>query len=123
MLLSKYFRWGDIIVLIMVSLPLFIFNPASHSIEERRVHIKVRNSDYYYNLSQDTDIVFHLDYDTMVVGIRRGEVYIVETHCPLKLCKKTGRISLPGQNIVCLPNKVFIEITGAYGAKLDGITR
>jgi hypothetical protein len=43
--------------------------------------------------------------------IKSGEAYIMEANCPDKLCMNQGKINLEGQSLVCLPNKVVVEIT------------
>ncbi len=47
--------------------------------------------------------------------ISGGRVRMIDSACPDKLCVKTGWISRPGESIVCLPNRVVIEITGGEG--------
>lgn len=49
----------------------------------------------------------------IAVEFGNGSIRIVKTDCPQKICKHTGRIRKPGQTIVCVPNKVLIEITGS----------
>ena len=44
--------------------------------------------------------------------IRNGEVWMEEASCPDHLCMKMGHLSKSGQSIICLPNKVVIEIRG-----------
>lgn len=44
-----------------------------------------------------------------------GRVRMVDSACPDKLCVKTGWISSPGESIVCLPNRVVIEIVSSDG--------
>lgn len=44
------------------------------------------------------------------VEISEGRVRMVDSACPDKLCVRTGWISRPGESIVCLPNRVVIEI-------------
>lgn len=44
-----------------------------------------------------------------VDGVR---VRMVDSACPDKLCVRTGWISRPGESIVCLPNRVVIEVVG-----------
>lgn len=44
------------------------------------------------------------------VVVHDNEVYIKEADCPDKLCVKSGKISLKGQEIICLPNKVTVRI-------------
>ena len=47
--------------------------------------------------------------------VRDGRVRMVDSACPDKLCVKTGWISSPGESIVCLPNRVVIEIVSGDG--------
>ncbi|MBC7229352.1 MAG: NusG domain II-containing protein [Actinobacteria bacterium] len=45
-----------------------------------------------------------------------GRVRMLDSACPDKLCVHAGWISRPGESIVCLPNRVVIEIkTGEEG--------
>lgn len=44
-----------------------------------------------------------------------GRVRMVDSDCPDKLCVKTGWISSPGESIVCLPNRVVIEVVSGDG--------
>lgn len=46
----------------------------------------------------------------------RGEVVdMIEAECPDQLCVLHNPISKPGETIVCLPNKVVLEIKGGTG--------
>ena len=42
--------------------------------------------------------------------IRDGEAWIEEASCPDGLCIHMGKISKSGQSVVCLPNRVVVEI-------------
>ncbi len=45
-----------------------------------------------------------------------------ESSCPDKTCIKQGRIDRPGEIIVCLPNKVTVEITGEIESGPDAVS-
>ena len=47
------------------------------------------------------------------VVINDGKVSMTEADCPDELCVKTGKISRVGETIVCLPNRVVVEIKGS----------
>lgn len=49
-------------------------------------------------------------YGENVLIIRNGGVFMEEADCPDQICAKTGFIDKPGQSIVCLPNKLVVEI-------------
>ncbi len=44
--------------------------------------------------------------------IQDGWAYIRDSSCPDHLCEKMGRINSSGQSLICLPNRVIVEITG-----------
>lgn len=43
--------------------------------------------------------------------------------CPEKICIRTGWIKNQGESIVCVPNKLVIQIIGALGEGVDAISR
>ena len=48
--------------------------------------------------------------DGNVLTVSDGAAYMSYADCPDKTCKNMGKISLVGEKIICLPNKVIIEI-------------
>ncbi len=71
-------------------------------------------------ISKDGEILYRIDLSSVeenytidlggnVILIENGHVCMKSAECPDKLCVKQGRISDIG-SIVCLPNKVIIEI-------------
>lgn len=48
---------------------------------------------------------------TNTVKIENGYVYMESADCPDKLCVKTGKIKDNSHDIICLPNKVRVEVT------------
>lgn len=44
--------------------------------------------------------------------IENGAVYMQHADCPDQLCVKQAPISREGETIVCLPNKVILEVLG-----------
>jgi hypothetical protein len=51
-----------------------------------------------------------VDGGTNLLVIQNGEAWVEEASCPDGLCKSMGRISQNGQSVICLPNKVVVEI-------------
>ena len=52
---------------------------------------------------------------TNLLVIENGSAYVTNSTCPDHLCEKTGRINKVGQSVICLPNRVIVEITGGDG--------
>ena len=48
----------------------------------------------------------------MVVEIRGGRIRVAESDCPKGVCKHAGWIHTPGRSIICVPNRVLIELVG-----------
>jgi hypothetical protein len=57
-----------------------------------------------------------------IVDISNGKIRIHDADCPDKICIKDGAISEPGDILVCLPNKVVIEIKGEKNNENDVIS-
>lgn len=55
--------------------------------------------------------------------IRDGEAWVEEASCPDGLCIGMGHIRKVGQSIICLPNKVVIEIVGDASDSIDEIVK
>jgi len=49
---------------------------------------------------------------TNMVRIEPDGVYMENANCPDKLCVHQGKINRAGESIICLPNKIIVEITG-----------
>ncbi len=51
-----------------------------------------------------------------VIRVEEGRIRVVSASCPDKVCVNSGYISDGVMPIVCLPNKLVIEIEGAENA-------
>ncbi|BBB89759.1 MAG TPA: NusG domain II-containing protein [Methylomusa anaerophila] len=61
------------------------------------------------------------NYDIIEVDGRK--IHVREADCPDQICVKTGWISVPPQQIVCLPYRVVIKIVSAKATEIDDIVR
>ncbi len=61
---------------------------------------------------------------TNILVIEDGKADVTEADCPDKLCVNQKAISVTGETIVCLPNKVVVEVIGDTGeADFDTIAK
>ncbi len=51
----------------------------------------------------------------MDIEVNGGRVRVLDSDCPKRLCVAFGWISSPGESIVCVANKVIIEVSGKSG--------
>ena len=56
-----------------------------------------------------------------MIEVRSGKAGVLETSCPEKICKKMGFINRKGSEIICIPNRIMIKISGE--AEVDDISR
>ncbi|MFQ5866912.1 MAG: NusG domain II-containing protein [bacterium] len=70
------------------------------------------------NLSEEKII----NYADMEIEVKEGRIRVLKSDCPQKICVQTGWISKPGQTIICVPNKVLIEIVGISNAEYNAIS-
>lgn len=100
---------GDIIlctVIVAVAVALavtFFFAKA----EGKTLLVKVDNK-IAYEYPLDTDREIDLEHNTAV--IKDGSVFMLGADCKNQICVKSGEISKRGECIVCLPNRVILEI-------------
>lgn len=103
-------------VLLIVSLSVFLF--ISLSKEEGTTAVVSVNGAVVAEYPLSVNGTYELNGGTNVLVIENGKAYVSHATCPDGLCKNQGRISMTGERIVCLPNKVMIEIIGE-GEGLD----
>ncbi|MDR2903705.1 MAG: NusG domain II-containing protein, partial [Clostridiales bacterium] len=68
--------------------------------------------------------VFSLDGALLnTVEIRDGAARMAKADCPDGLCLKQGQIRHTNETVVCLPNRVTVEIIGGERGAFDGIAQ
>lgn len=71
-----------------------------------------------YSLKKEHEIEIN---DTNRLIIEDGQVDMVEADCPDQICVEHISISKNKETIVCLPNKVVVEIVGGEDAEIDAV--
>lgn len=64
--------------------------------------------------------LFFAGKDYNVILCQNGEVQMTESSCPDLICVHHRAIGMAGENIICLPHKIVIEIIGGERG-LDGV--
>ncbi len=87
----------------------------------------------YANVYYDGDLIIEIDLsvnDSYIVDGYNGEVLIVvenskikveEEMSPLHICSKQGFVDTVNEPIICLPNKIVIELSG--NNEIDAIVK
>ena len=106
-----------IFFIVLVSLLSFIYiNRYAFSTKEKYVSVQV-NGQEVKKVLYDEKLIGHTipiqteyGYNLLEIGDQR--VRVIEADCPDKIDVKQGYIQRVGETIVCLPNKLVIEIKG-----------
>lgn len=77
-----------------------------------------------YRLAEDQSIPIQIDGTvTNTLEISNGRAKMEEADCPDQLCVHQNAIDRQGETIVCLPNRIVVEIEGAQASELDSVSR
>ena len=76
-------------------------------------------------LSQEIDLekdrIITFSNQEMRIEVKEGRIRVVKSDCPQEICVNIGWIRYSGQTIVCVPNKVLIEIESGGSPFLDAV--
>lgn len=117
---------GDIIIIISVIISaLLIFFITSDMLiyESDVIFVEINlNGDIIHKLSieDDVEILVEDNYQNLVV-IEGNSVKVINSTCPDGVCENFGNIQKEGQTIICMPNKLIIQISGTQ-TEIDVIT-
>lgn len=123
----KYFGRNDCILIAVLIFgafaAAFIYYISGNSGELVNVYVDGRLTGEYL-LSEDNNIIiqgYNGGVNTLV--IKDGAAYMKEADCPDKLCIHQGRISREGMELVCMPNRVVVRISGKDKSEIDAFTQ
>lgn len=71
----------------------------------------------------EKDMIIVLPNGEMKIEVKDSKVRAAWSDCPNQLCVNTGWIKTAGEIIVCVPNKVLIEIEATDFPALDAVVR
>ena len=71
-----------------------------------------------YSLEKEQEIKIN---DTNYLIIKDGQADMIEADCPDQICVDHISISKNKETIVCLPNKVIVEIVGGEDVEMDAV--
>jgi len=117
--------WVIIILVIGLSLALVSMN-----------YINNRSDDYnlkaiiYYNgqvyeevsLNEEREIEIVTDIGRGLVKVHDHGIEMIESDCKDEICVHTKMAKKNGDMIVCLPNKIVIEVVGQQEVEIDAIS-
>lgn len=77
-----------------------------------------------YSLTKEQEIpIVQEGVTTNLLVIKDGRANMTEANCPDKLCVHQKAIAKNNEMIVCLPNKVVVQVTGSKESGFDSIAK
>lgn len=104
-----------VVVLVIAAVALAVAaaaNALGNAVDARTAIIQdADGSTFTMPLSQDDVLTVASSAGTNVIEVQAGKVRVSEADCPNQDCVEQGWISKAGQQIVCLPHKLVVNIT------------
>lgn len=114
--MTKYDKILVVSVLLISVISIFYISNSTMNYNKKYVDIYIDGSIYKkYTLDKRTNevVVLETGYGKNVIEIKNNSAKMIESSCADQLCIKHKPISETGELIVCLPNRVVVEISGA----------
>ncbi|MDO4473171.1 MAG: NusG domain II-containing protein [Eubacteriales bacterium] len=113
--------WMLIAIIVCVAACAFFLNQILRDTGSGSVVVKVSGKmEGTYSLREDR--IVEINHGSNILQIKNGEAEMTEADCPDLLCVHHKAVSENGESIICLPNKVFVEIRSKEKSKIDALT-
>ena len=112
-----------IIVIILISCVVYFGYGLFYRDEGNMVEVRIDREVYgVYPLFEDKTIMLELHGSYNEISIFDGTVKVTSADCKDQTCVNQKEISMSGETIICLPNRVTITILSKEQTKLDGVS-
>jgi len=121
---NKRFKIGDLVIIaaVVIFILLFFYRNVLSKPAGRRVEITAQAYENTFFLDEDRVVEVEGPLGITEVVISEGEVWVRSSPCREKICIKMGRVKRVSEQVVCIPNRVVVEVVGENG-RVDGVTR
>ena len=123
--LLRIIKTGDLVLAgLLLTGSLFGFIRARQIVPEGRIaSIYVNNRELYrLSLFESRTLIVDGCIGETCIQIDKGQIWVEKAPCPYQICKRSGKISRPGEIIVCIPNRLLIRIRGIHNKRVDSVT-
>ncbi len=113
---TKFFRWADLIlILVVAAIALAIFLPK---------HFQKADGNVTAIITRNGTVIQKIDLSKVKkpytisleshprtwVTVTPGSIYYSKAECKDKICVRTGKLTKPGDTAACLPSKTLIRL-------------
>ena len=86
------------------------------------VHVETPDGTYVYDLNTDVQVEALGPLGVTKLEIADGRARVTESPCREQICVNAGDLKVSGDWTACLPNRIFIEVTGNEVAEFDAVS-
>ncbi len=122
-------RWDKIVIVSILGIAVLFYAVFATYVFEGQaetVEICVNGKEYAtYNLagiSKTKTVEIKTDFGYNVIELSSDGARITEASCPDKIDVQSGKITKPGQMVVCVPNRFSVRILGKSKNSVDKVT-
>ncbi len=114
-----------ILILLLIMSGLFSsFYIYGNNNKNKKVIVELSGKVYgVYDLNSDRIIDLKGPQSRAKINIENGYIFVSESGCPQKICKRMGKKNRINELIVCIPNRLIIRIEGEMKNNYEFITR
>ena len=113
--------WVLIIIIVCVAGLTVLVHTFIGGAGANRVIVKIEGAiEGIYSLSEDREV--EINGGTNLLKIKNGEASMSWADCPDQLCVHQKPVSLNRESIICLPNKVVVEVESSGNREFDAVT-
>ena len=107
-MLKRLKKCDILLVAVLVCLSLLVYSVFLFLKKDGKVVVVKQDNKIVYSGDLSKNNTITLEHNT--VCIEGGKAYMEDSDCKNRICINTGKISKSGETVVCLPNRVIIEI-------------
>jgi hypothetical protein len=111
---------------LVIALLFFLFNKYKVSkLDTDNLYIVINVDGTVYekvSFDEEKEIEVKTDFGTNIVKVHDHGVEMTHANCPDQICVKTGFVTESDIPIVCLPNRVYVEIVDDTEDEIDAIS-
>ena len=105
-----------VLITVLICTALFIIIHQNRPSDGELNVVVMKNSEVVFSenlsdISEKNEICVDEEFN-VIICIEADGVYVKNSDCTDKICVNTGKITKPGQAIVCLPAHVSVELRG-----------
>ncbi len=120
----KHIRPLDYAAVVLALALIFYVTLTVYSDSSGASHVQVRadGGEWLYPLEGSRTLEFEGPLGITVVEISDGSARIIDSPCSEKICINAGALDSSGDWTACLPNRIFIRITGDEETEIDALS-